>query len=115
MHLLVQNELQSRIEPHPLIESSQSISFSEQEIDLMHKWTKSRSNYFSKIAFMGGAVLFSFSGMGVETKSAKEEAEMDDFINRLIRGGYLEHDGFTKQGKPKYKLTLTAFDKFGQE
>lgn len=40
---------------------------------------------------------------------------MDDFINRLIRGGYLEHDGFTKQGKPKYKLTLTAFEKFGQE
>lgn len=115
LHLLVQNELKSRIEPHPLIESSQSISFSEQEIDLMHKWTKSRSNYFSKIAFMGGAVLFSFSGMGVETKSAKEEAEMDDFINRLIRGGYLEHDGFTKQGKPKYKLTLTAFEKFGQE
>lgn len=115
LHLLVQNEFQSRIEDSPLPESAPSITFSEQEIDIMHKWINSRSNYFSKTAFIGGAVMFSFSGMAVETKTPKEEAEMDDFISRLMRGGYLEHDGFTKQGKPKYKLTLAAFEKFGEE
>lgn len=115
LHLLVQNEFQSQIEDGPLTSVSQSILFSDSEIDLMHKWIKCRSNYFSKIAFMGGAVLFSFSGMGVETKTPKEEAEMDDFINRLLNAGYLEHDGYTKQGKTKYKLTLAAFEKFGEE
>ena len=115
LHLLVQNEFQSKIEGEPLTSVSQSILFSDSEIDLMHEWIKCRSNYFSKMPFMGGRVLFSFSGLGVETKTPKEEAEMDDFINRLMMGGYLEHNGFTKQGKPKYKLTLAAFKKFGEE
>lgn len=115
LHLLVQSEFQSQIENNPFTELAQPISFSEQEIDLMHKWVNSRSNYFSKTAFLGGAVLFSFSGLGVKTKTPKEEAEMDDFINRLMRGGYLEHNGFTNQGKPKYKLTLAAFERFGEE
>lgn len=60
-------------------------------------------------------MFFSFSGLSVETKTPKEEAEMDDFINRLLYAGYLEHDGYTQQGKPKYKLTLAAFEKFGEE
>lgn len=115
LHLLVQGEFQSQIEDNPFTEVVQPISFSEQEVDLMHKWINSRSNYFSKTAFIGGAVLFSFSGLGINTKTPKEEAEMDDFINRLMKGGYLEHNGFTKQGKPKYKLTLAAFERFGEE
>lgn len=90
LQLLVQSEFQSKIENLLPNEASQPISFSEQEVDLIQKWTNCRSNYFSKNAFMGGGVLFSFSGMGIETKTPKEEAEMDDFINRLIKGGYLE-------------------------
>ena len=93
----------------------QLISFPEQEIDLMHKWINSRSNYFSKTTFIGGAVLCSFGGLGIKTKTPKEEAEMNDFINRLMKGGYLEHNGFTKQVKTKYKLTLAAFKRFRKE
>lgn len=115
LHLLVQNEFQSYIEDNPVTETIEPITFSEEELDLIHKWIKCKSNYFSKTAFLGGGVLFSFSGLGVQTKTPKEEAEMDDFINRLQKGGFLELDGFNKQGKPKYKLTLAAFEHFSEE
>lgn len=115
LHLLVQNEFQSHINEIPLTKEVPSVKFSENELDILHQWLKCNGNYFSKTAFIGGEVLFSFSGLAVETKTPKEEAEMDDFVNRLLRGGYLEQDGYTKQGKPKYKLTLAAFEKFGEE
>ena len=115
LQLLVQNEFQQYTNTQPKHETSQPITFTEEEIDLIHKWIKSRSNYFSKTRFIGGSVSFSFSGLCVETKTPHEEAKMDDFVDRLARGGFLEHDGFNKQGQPKYKLTLAAFEKFGEE
>lgn len=111
LQLLIQNEFKYQ-EEEKNNNSENQIKFSEDEIELTKKWCNAKSNYFSKTAFINGKVLFSFSGLALETTSPKEEAQWDDYIDRMLKYGFMIMDGFNKQGKPKYKLTLKAFDYF---
>lgn len=116
LNLFVQNELQ------PLISEDVSnntkrekVSFSEDEKKILRKWCAAKSNYLSITVLLAGNVIYSFSGHPKETRSPKESAKMEDFINRMRQAGLIQPTGVNKQGKTKYELTLLAYETFGDE
>lgn len=113
LSLFVQKELINQVEVAVTeIKQPEVIQFSEKEQDIIRKWCRATSNYLSKNNFIGGHSLFSFSGMSYETQNIKETAEMDDFIDRMLREGIIIPDGANKQGNIKYKLSFKGLKQF---
>lgn len=98
--------------PEQSTAQTQTVTFSENEIAIIKDWTKSNAGYLSETHFIGGKAGFSFGGKQYMANSPKEVAMMEDFIKRMLLAKYIELDGFNKQGKPQYKLTLLAYETF---
>lgn len=88
---------------------TQKIEFSDDEKEIIMKWTKSRSANCHKISVKGG-VYYLIGDYQYYAKNGKEEAEFDDYIERLMRIGFIELEKFNKEGKPVYKLKKAAYD-----
>ena len=92
-----------------MLSLTQTIEFSDDEKEILMKWTKSRSTYCHKISVKGG-VYYIIGDHQYFVNSGKEEAEFDDFIERLMRVGFIELERYNKDGKPVYKLKKAAYD-----
>ena len=88
---------------------TQKIEFSDDEKEIIMKWTKSRSANCHKISVKGG-VYYIIGDHQYFVNSGKEEAEFDDYIERLMRVGFIELERYNKDGKPVYKLKKAAYD-----
>lgn len=88
---------------------TQKIEFSDDEKEIIMKWTKSRSANCHKISVKDG-VYYLIGDYQYYAKNGKEEAEFDDYIERLMRIGFIELEKFNKEGKPVYKLKKAAYD-----
>ena len=88
---------------------TQKIEFSDDEKEIIMKWTKSRSAICHKISVKGG-VYYIIGDYQYFVNSGKEEAEFDDYIERLMRVGFIELERYNKDGKPVYKLKKAAYD-----
>lgn len=88
---------------------TQIIEFSDDEKEIIMKWTKSRSANCHKISVKGG-VYYIIGDYQYFVNSGKEEAEFDDYIERLMRVGFIELERYNKDGKPVYKLKKAAYD-----
>ncbi len=88
---------------------AQTIEFSDDEKEVIIKWTKSRSANCHKISVKDG-VYYLIGDYQYYAKNGKEEAEFDDYIERLMRIGFIELEKFNKEGKPVYKLKKAAYD-----
>lgn len=88
---------------------TQKIEFSDDEKEIIMKWTKSRSANCHKISVKGG-VYYIIGDYQYFVNSGKEEAEFDDYIERLMRVGFIELERYNKDGKPVYKLKKAAYD-----
>lgn len=88
---------------------TQKIEFSDDEKEIIMKWTKSRSANCHKISVKGG-VYYIIGDYQYFVNSGKEEAVFDDYIERLMRVGFIELERYNKDGKPVYKLKKAAYD-----
>jgi len=113
LHLQIQNEFQPLVNENVSNSKGQeTISFSEEEIEIIKNWANGNVNRFSKMAFIGGKCMFRFGTIQIETENPKETAMYDDFIVRLYKCGFTELTGYNKQNYPLYKLTIAAYNKF---
>jgi len=85
------------------------IEFSDDEKEVLMKWTSGRSTNCYKIGVKGG-VYFIIGDYQYYAKNGKEEAEFDDYIERLMKVGFIELEKYNKEGKPVYKLKKAAYD-----
>lgn len=90
-------------------EESEKIDFSEEEKEVLTKWTKSRKANSSIEGVLGG-VYYVFGDYRYYAKYGKEEVEFDDFIDRLNKVGFIDLERYDKYGKPVYKLKKAAYD-----
>ncbi len=88
---------------------TQKIEFSDDEIDIIKRWTQSR-NANSYLEGVIGGVYYVFGDFRYYAKYGKEEVEFDNFIERLNIAGFIDLEKYDKFGKPVYKLKKTAYD-----
>ena len=88
---------------------TQEIEFSDDEIDIIKRWTQSR-NANSYLEGVMGGVYYVFGDFRYMAKYGKEEVEFDDFIERLNKAGFIDLERYDKYGKPVYKLKKAAYD-----
>lgn len=88
---------------------SVAVEFSEDEIDIIRRWTNSRNANCYLEGVMGG-VYYVFGDFRYMAKYGKEEVEFDDFIERLNKAGFIDLERYDKYGKPVYKLKKAAYD-----
>lgn len=90
-------------------EVHENLEFSNEEKEIIMKWAKSRSANCHKIS-ANGSVCYIIGGYQYYVKNGKEEADFDDYIERLMRVGFIELEKYNKVGKPIYKLKKAAYD-----
>lgn len=90
-------------------EVHENLEFSNEEKEIIMKWAKSRSANCHKIS-ANGSVCYIIGGYQYYVKNGKEEADFDDYIERLMGVGFIELEKYNKVGKPIYKLKKAAYD-----
>lgn len=114
LHLFVQGKLATNSNVSNSKKES-CVEFSDAEVEIIKKWTKTNASYLSIHHFIGGRSGFSFGGLMVETASPKETAEMEDFVKRMLACGFIGTNGFDSKGNTKYKLSLLGYRTFGDD
>ena len=89
--------------------SSDMIEFSEEEQDIIVRWTESRSTNCCTLGVLGG-MYYVFGNIKYLAKYGKEEALFDNFIDRLLNVGFIGFEKYDDHGKPVYKLKKAAYD-----
>lgn len=116
LNLFVQNEFQPFVSENVSnSKRKETVSFSEEEIDILRNWCNSSVDYCSQIAFMGGRHMFRFGTVQVTTENPKETAKFNEFVKRLEAVGFIEFQKFDSHGRPKYTLTLEAYERFRED
>lgn len=115
LNLFIQKEIQPIIETDNDIPQQQTVSFSDDELNIMRKWCSSSINVCSQIAFMGGNFIFRFGPVQIETQNPKDTAILKEFIKRLETAGFIESQKLDSHGRPIYALTLKAYEKFQED
>lgn len=90
-------------------EAREYIEFSDDEKEMLKKWTNSRNANCYTSGVIGG-VYYVFGDYQYKANYGKEEAMFDDFIERLNIAGFIDLERYDKFGKPVYKLKKTAYD-----
>jgi len=91
------------------IEVRKIMKFSDDEKEVLKKWTNSRNANCYTSGVIGG-VYYVFGDYQYRANYGKEEAMFDDFIERLSKAGYIDLEKYDKYGKPVYKLKKAAYD-----
>ena len=89
--------------------SSIRIEFSENEQNIIIKWTKSRNIYCYRTGVLNG-MYYTFGDHNYFVKYGKEEIEYNDFIDRLEKADFIVFDRNDKYKRPIYKLKKVAYD-----
>lgn len=116
LNLFIQNEFQPLVtENVSNSKGKETVSFSEEEIEILRNWCNSSIDYCSQIAFIGGHHMFRFGPVQVNTETPKEAAKYNEFVKRLEAVGFIEFQKFDSRGKPRYTLTLEAYERFRED
>ncbi len=86
-----------------------NIEFTEVEEQILSRWAKGKDASFFTLGVLGG-VRYVFGGLSYDVSSGKEEAEWEDFFERLQKVDFIGVDRYDKHGKPVYKLKKAAYD-----
>lgn len=96
----------------PTIASQKTtVQFSDSEVTIIRDWITSDNNTAFILDYIGGKsyVLGNFQ---YTAESAREEAEWNDFIDRLERVGFIKFVKYNSQGSPVYELQKRAYEQF---
>ena len=84
--------------------------FTEFDIERIKVWTSASNPQFSRIHFLGGSRLYVLSAKQYKVESGKEQAEWDNFFEKLLKIKFIEIEKYDKQGHPFYKLKKAVYD-----
>lgn len=86
------------------------IVFSDQEAEIITKWTQSGENVGFVFGFENGSGLFVLGGKQYDVGDGKDMADWEDFMERLLKRGFVEIEKYNSHGEPVYKLKKAAYD-----
>lgn len=110
--------LQLYVNDHWLVESrsadgknlQEGIVFSDKEVEIITQWTQSGENEGLVFGFENGSGLFILGGKQYEVGDGKDMANWEDFMERLLKRGFIEIEKYNTHGEPVYKLKKAAYD-----
>ena len=85
------------------------ISFDNVEKEILIRWAQSKDPQCSRMGTLGG-YYYVLGGLSYKVSYGREQAEWDDFLERLQQIGFIRLDRYDNNGKPVYKLTKAAYD-----
>lgn len=88
-----------------------TVKFSDSEVTIMRDWITSDNNTAFVLDYIGGKS-YVLGNLQYTVESAREEAEWNDFIDRLERVGFIKLVKYNNQGSPVYELQKLAYDQF---
>ena len=86
------------------------IVFSDKEVEIITRWTQSGDNEGLVFGFENGCSLFVLGGKQYEVGDGKDMADWEDFMERLLKIGFVEIEKYNSHGEPVYKLKKAAYD-----
>ena len=103
-----------KYEKESVIEETQTFNLDDDEIQVLKEWIDSGGRPSIEQHYMGNRVVY-YLGKGYEVNNAKDQAEWEDFFERLLSYGLIDYDGHDKSGHPNYKLKKAAYDFVNEE
>lgn len=85
------------------------IIFDEVEKQILTRWAQSNDPQCFRMGTLGG-YSYVLGGLSYKVPLGREQAEWDDFLERLLQIDFIRLDKYDNNGKPVYKLTKAAYD-----
>ena len=89
---------------------SDHLQLSDEEKQRLIDWTNSSRSISFSLPYVKGNYLYIVGSKQYQVKEGRENAEWEDFFNRLIKASFIEVDKYNKDGRPIYKLNKAAYD-----
>ena len=99
------------MEKPSFIKEEKEIQFSEDEINVMQNWVASENNTAFILGVLGGKI-YVLGNTQYSVESGRDEAEWNDFFERLESVGFIKYVRTNKQGSPVYELQKQAYEQF---
>jgi len=93
----------------------ETVQFTNEELQIFARWASDKTGSpYTHMTFMGGRTEIHLAyRFGVTLTTPQEEAEWEDFMERLNSLDYIRLDNYDKYGHPRYKITSKGY-KFGE-
>ena len=91
-----------------------TVSFTEEEYDVLRQWVESGNNSAHVLGVLGGKY-FVFGNFQYFAENGRQEAYWKAFLKKLQREGFIELDRYDSHGTPVYELQNSAYEFFGIE
>lgn len=91
-----------------------TVSFTEEEYDVLRQWVESGNNSAYVLGVLGGKY-FVFGNIQYFAENGRQEAYWKAFLKKLQREGFIELDRYDSHGTPVYELQNSAYEFFGIE
>ena len=91
-----------------------TVSFTEEEYDVLRKWVESGNNSAYVLGVLGGKY-FVFGNIQYFAENGRQEAYWKAFLKKLQREGFIELDRYDSHGTPVYELQKSAYEFLGIE
>lgn len=91
-----------------IAEQKSEVHFTEEEIDILAKWTHSQSLEAHKVLTKDTSI-FIVGGEQYEISSPHEQIKWDDFFDRMQRFGFIDQVRVNGRGEIVYQLKKPAF------
>ncbi len=88
---------------------TKEIIFDVKELKMFYKWSNAEDQTFIIDSDRTGLNVYMGVKNGYHFNKGKEEAEFNDFINRLLNIGYIEAKGTDRNGNTIYAITKSGF------
>lgn len=87
-----------------------NISFTAKELEMFYKWANSNDAIYMIVRDRTGLNVMMGSNNGYHFNRGKEEAELKDFMKRLLNKGYIQIKRVDKDNNPIYEVTKKGYD-----
>lgn len=87
-----------------------NISFTPKELEMFYKWANSNDAIYMIVRDRTGLNVMMGSNNGYHFNRGKEEAELKDFMKRLLNKGYIQIKRVDKDNNPIYEVTKKGYD-----
>ncbi len=91
-------------------DSRTEILFSNEEVEVITKWVKSKNAEGVVVCFEYGGSSYFLGDKEYKVSEGREMANWEDFMERLLKISFIELDKYNSHGNPVYKLKKAAYD-----
>lgn len=98
--------------PSTSSQQKETIHFSDEEGEILKQWVSSNNNTAFILNVLGGKI-YVLGNRQCSVESGREEAQWNDFFDRMEKARLIKYCGRNRQGSPVYELQKRAYDLFG--